>query len=253
MLSKTSLAVIFLLTVGCGSPIFNAQAAEATAIMGPPEPPSAYDRPYSLWEHSVDKAMLKRNTGTLFGDGIGTMGILYLMPSSVTNWEDDGKSPASKWWYNVSHLPVWDKDDWFLNYVTHPYAGAVYYMGARSSGANAGHSFAYSFAMSTFFWEYGIEAFAERPSIQDLIVTPTAGAILGEGFYKAKRHIVENGYRLGDSRFWGTTAVLLMDPISEISGLIWDDAKEHNFRVYAAPVISKKGKLGYQVYFSLTF
>ncbi|WP_422121346.1 DUF3943 domain-containing protein [Photobacterium damselae] len=26
--------------------------------------------------------------------------------------------------------------------------------------------------MSTVYWEYGVEAFAEVPSIQDLVVTP---------------------------------------------------------------------------------
>ncbi|MGN1063264.1 MAG: DUF3943 domain-containing protein [Alphaproteobacteria bacterium] len=149
----------------------------------PADTSDVYDRPYSLSENIVDKETIKRNTAVMFGVGVGTMAFLYAMPSGFTNWEDDGKSPFKKWWDNVSREPVWDSDDFFLNYVTHPYAGAIYYMGARSAGANAAYSFLYSFALSTFFWEYGLEAFAERPSIQDLIVTPVVGSLLGEGFY----------------------------------------------------------------------
>ena len=94
---------------------------------------SVYDRPYSLDENKIDGTMLGRNTAVMFGTGIGTMAFLYMMPTSFTNWEDDGESPFKKWWENVSHAPVWDSDDLFLNYVTHPYAGAIYYMGDRKA------------------------------------------------------------------------------------------------------------------------
>ena len=79
-----------------------------------------YDRTYSLMENEVDGERLKQNTLLFVGVCVATMGFLYMMPSSFTNWEDNGKSPFSKWWRNVSHAPVWDKDDFFLNYVTHP-------------------------------------------------------------------------------------------------------------------------------------
>ncbi|MBQ8557228.1 MAG: DUF3943 domain-containing protein [Alphaproteobacteria bacterium] len=216
---------------------------------------SIYDRPYSIEENIVDKEMLKRNTISLFGVGIGTMAFLYAMPTSFTNWEDDGKSPAKKWWDNVSRAPVWDKDDLFLNYVTHPYAGAIYYMGARSAGANAAYSCLYSFALSTFFWEYGIEAFAERPSIQDLIVTPLAGAVVGEWFYKSKRQIIKNNYTLYDSKFLGRTALILMDPMTEISNYIWKDEKPMNnsFSLTSQPFVTPHGRLGYGISLKFSF
>ncbi|WP_203249645.1 MULTISPECIES: DUF3943 domain-containing protein [Cysteiniphilum] len=66
-------------------------------------------------------------------------------------------------------------------YIGHPYAGAIYYMAARDSGFGEFESFLYSAFISTFFWEYGVEAFAEVPSIQDLIVTPVDGWLLGVG------------------------------------------------------------------------
>ena len=217
--------------------------------------PSVYERPYSLDKNYIDKTMLGRNTAVLFGTGIATMGFLYLMPTSFTNWEDDDEGPFEKWWNNVSREPVWDKDDLFLNYVTHPYAGAIYYMGARSAGANAITSFWYSFALSTFFWEYGVEAFAERPSIQDLIVTPVAGALLGEVFYKAKRNIVENNGYIGNSKTWGTIALWAMDPITEAGHLIWGDKKPINdsFSFSSQPTITPTGRLGYGMRLNFDF
>ena len=217
---------------------------------------NVYDRPYSLWENKVDGKLLGRNTGLLVGASVATMGILYLMPSSFTNWEDDDdKSPAKKWWDNVRRGPVWDKDDLFLNYVTHPYAGAIYYMGARSAGANAAYSFLYSFALSTFFWECGIEAFAERPSIQDLIVTPVAGALIGEWFYQSKRAIKNNGGELWGSKAWGKTAMFLMDPMTEVTEWLFDDTpksqKEYAFSSY--PTVSDSGKVGYKLQFQMPF
>lgn len=224
-------------------------------MIGPPVKPSIYDRPYSIDENEVDSRLLTRNTVALVGTGVATMGFLYLMPSSFTNWEDDGKSPAKKWWDNVSREPVWDSDDIFLNYVTHPYAGAIYYMGARSAGANATYSLLYSFALSTFFWEYGIEAFAERPSIQDLIVTPLAGAVLGEWFYISKRKIIENGYELWGSRGLGETAVFLMDPMTEVSHLIWGDDKPVNesFQLSSQPFMTRSGNIGYGISMQFRF
>ncbi len=216
---------------------------------------SIYERPYSLDENIIDKKMLGRNTAALFGTGIGTMGLLYVMPSSFTNWEDDGKSPTKKWWDNVSQAPVWDKDDLFLNYVTHPYAGAIYYMGARSAGANAVYSCLYSFALSTFFWEYGLEAFAERPSIQDLIVTPVAGSLLGEWFYKSKREIIKNNNTLWGSKSMGKTALILMDPMTEVSNYLWGDEKPMNntFSLSSQPIITRSGRLGYGLSLRFSF
>ena len=242
---KASFPAAFALAVYLlALPVIEAAAQSEDSPAGPSEPSSIYDRPYSLWENQIDEQALKRKTALMFGVGIGAMGILYVTPS-VSGWEDDAtKNPFRKWWRNVSQAPVWDEDDWWLNYITHPYCGGIYYMGARSAGAGAGQAFVYSFVISTFFWEYGLESFAERPSIQDLIVTPVTGAIVGEGFYLAKRSIVENDYRLLNSRFLGKTAAWLMDPISELTDLIFDDEEDHNFSVQSCPIISANGNVG---------
>ena len=123
---------------------------------------------------------------------------------------------TTKWKENVKAGPVIDDDNFFLNYAMHPYFGGVYYMTARSNGFTILESFAYSAIMSTFFWEYGVEAFAEIPSVQDLIVTPVLGSVVGEGFFYAKKSILKNDSKVLNSKFLGKTSLLLMDPLNTI-------------------------------------
>ncbi len=217
---------------------------------------SVYAKPYSFWENDVDYKLVKAQTYTVIGASLAGLGILYMLPESFTNWDkDDTSNIFSKWWNNVKDGPVTDSDDFFLNYVTHPYWGAVYYMAARSSGASAPYSFLYSAIISTFFWEYGVEAFAEVPSKQDLWITPIIGSILGEGFYLSKRHILGNNYQLLGSEALGHTAIFLMDPLSEVAS--WfieeDDLKENEVALYSFPGITSSGDMSYNLSLSFKF
>ena len=110
---------------------------------------------------------------------MASFGILWVLPESFTNWNKEEMleyGMFNRWKDNVRAGPLWDDDDIFLNWIMHPWAGAVYFMSARGSGFNKWESFAYSAIMSTFFWEYGVEAFAEIPSWQDLLITPIVGS-----------------------------------------------------------------------------
>lgn len=188
-----------------------------------------YDFPYSRTRSMPQWRRLWLNTGILMTAGVTTMLILESLPSEATAWNktENGKVPLFKrWWQNVHKGPVWDKDNAIFNYVLHPYAGAAYYMGARSNGFNMWGSFLYSFCISTFFWEYGFEAFNEIPSVEDLIITPVVGSILGEGFYLAKRYIVSNGYRLFGSKIAGYAVAFLLDPLNELTGYFRGDQKK---------------------------
>ena len=158
-------------------------------------------------------------TGMYAGTAVLAFGFLWIMPESVSNWDKEEireKGILWKWKENVKAGPVMDDDDFVLNYITHPYSGGVYYMTARSSGFTVLESFGYSAIMSTFFWEYGIEAFAEIPSIQDLIITPVLGSAVGEGFFYAKKSILRHDRRVLKSRFLGYTSLLLMDPFNTL-------------------------------------
>lgn len=121
------------------------------------------------------------------------MGTLLLLPKSITKWDDNflekAKSNYKRAW---SSAPVWDKDEWAINYIGHPYAGALYYNALRSQNASPLASFVFSTAQS-IIWEYGIEAVAEQPSIQDLLFTSTVGSVLGELAHKATLKMRKNG------------------------------------------------------------
>ena len=150
----------------------------------------------------ADFSRIQFTPDLLPADVIGTM---------IYSQKDEG--------FHVKKGPVWDKDNMIFNYVLHPYGGAAYYMSARGQGYNTFHSALYSAAISTFFWEYGIEAFMEIPSIQDLIITPIAGAIIGEGFYILKRKILENDYRFIGSKALGKVVIFLIDPVNSFIDL----------------------------------
>lgn len=200
-------------------------------------PINIYDMPYSGSASYTNHKRLGLNTGVLFGAGFVALGVLQLLPENTTGWStaEIRKVPFfQRWTTNVKKGPVWDKDLAIFNYVLHPYAGAAYYMGARSQGCNIFYSFLYSAGISTIFWEYGIEAFMEVPSIQDLIITPVAGSIIGEGFYVLKRSIVSNDYRLFGSRLLGNVAAYLIDPVNEVIGIFAGNPCRNN----------KKEKLG---------
>lgn len=149
--------------------------------------------------------------------GVGMMALLAAAPKSFTNWGDSPfNDPLKKWRSNVGSKPVVDKDDWAVNYFGHPYSGGAYYVVARKAGYSPAQSFGFSAFMSTFWWEYGLEAFAEKPSIQDLIITPVLGALFGEAMYHWNKQIEANGGRIYGSKFLGTIGLILTDPAGSI-------------------------------------
>lgn len=102
----------------------------------------------------------------------------------------------------------------------HPYFGGVYYTAARHAGFNEFESFLYSATMSTFFWEYGVEAFAEVPSWQDIFITPFFGAVIGELMFEAEQNIVANGGEVMGSDTMGGVTLFFLNPIGHIHGWV---------------------------------
>jgi hypothetical protein len=167
-----------------------------------------------------DYRKLGINTSLFVGVTFVSFGILWVLPESFTNWDKEEimeEGLFNKWKKNVKAGPVIDSDNFFLNWITHPYAGAVYYMSARSCGFKSYECILYTTFMSTFFWEYGVEAFAEVPSWQDIIITPTVGSVFGEGFYYAKKEIMKHDKRILKSKFLGVTSLILMDPFNTLT------------------------------------
>lgn len=197
---------------------------------------SIYDLPYSLTGKCYDWKRLWINTAVLTGAFVGSLVVLECLPEDATNWNraEIQSVPLFKRWreHVIDEGPEWDGDKWYFNYLLHPYAGAAYFMGARSCGFNFWQSFLYSAFVSTVEWEYGIEAFMERPSIQDLFITPIVGSLIGEGFYKLKRKIVSNGYRLAGSKVLGNIVAFLIDPLNQLLGLFYGNPSRTAAKLY---------------------
>ncbi|CAM2836198.1 DUF3943 domain-containing protein [Vibrio rarus] len=168
---------------------------------------------------------LAEQTYTILGLSVVTVGLMTLLPESITKWEDDDRDLSKlgdKWVENVKAGPVWDRDEHVLNYIMHPYFGGVYYTAARHAGFNEFESFAYSFTMSTFFWEYGVEAFAEVPSWQDLFVTPMFGAVVGELMLQGEQNILASGGKVLGSSTMGDVSLFFLNPVGQIHYWITD-------------------------------
>lgn len=185
--------------------------------------PVIYSLPYSVTGRSENWHRMWINTAVLSGAFVSTLLVLECLPEDATSWNraELQKDPPQKRWFNnvFKRGPEWDHDNLIFNYVLHPYAGAVYFMAARSCGFSYWGSLLYATAISTVGWEFGIEACMERPSIQDIFVTPIIGSLFGEAFYHLKRHIVNHDYTLWGSRLLGNVVVFLIDPVNEVIDL----------------------------------
>ena len=127
-------------------------------------------------------------------------------------------------------------------------------MTARSSGFSALESFGYSVLMSSFFWEYGIESFAEVPSTQDLIITPVLGSVVGEGFFYAKKSITRHDRKILQSKFLGYTALFFMDPFNTIlDGFGYKEKVKTQMNIAPVGFDANAGKTVWGVNFSASF
>lgn len=182
-------------------PAFLAQAAGArTGEPGEPMEVSIVTLPYSKYPPFRTRPVWKRwliAEGYILGATVVGFGLLYALPEDVTGWNrstmwGEAANNLCRAWTNP---PVWDKDDWVLNYVGHPLQGSLYYNLLRSQGAGVWESFAFSVIQSCF-WEYVFEAVAEQPSIQDIVVTPIAGSLLGELIFWGTQQMRKDGLTL---------------------------------------------------------
>ena len=134
--------------------------------------------------------------------------------------------------------PVRDKDGPFVNFVLHPISGSIYYQAARISGYSKMQSFGYSFLMSTFFWEYGVESLFETPSWNDLWATPIIGSLIGELFLQLYQKVEANdGEVLGSTKL-GFGVKLLLNSAETLRPYI--------NKIFGSQVL-KSGRAGFSV------
>jgi hypothetical protein len=148
----------------------------------------------------------------LLGAQIVTLSVLSQFPATSTGWGDGSFDNILR---NDLAGPIWDGDPWYWNYVTHPIAGAEYYLLARNRSVPWFWSLAYAAGMSAF-WEGVTEAYYERPSGQDLLVTPLVGAFVGEVRYRIKEHVLEGQGR--HAALWRVIVAVILDPADAVTG-----------------------------------
>jgi hypothetical protein len=89
--------------------------------------------------------------------------------------------------------PQWDNDTWHYNFVVHPVMGYIAYTGFRNRGGTMLGGFV-STTIASSMYEYVFASWTQRPSIQDLIITPVLGSLLGETSHQIKRAVLKNQY-----------------------------------------------------------
>jgi len=152
---------------------------------------------------------------------IGAIGIIALLPEDISHWSKEDKAIhgikdlLKKHANHIKDASMIDHDNNAINYIGHPLTGSYFYVWGRQSGLSWQESFILTTLMSTFYWEYGWEAFAEVPSTQDLIITPIIGSILGEGTNYLYNKIMFNKGKIYDSKFLGELGRGLLNPIGE--------------------------------------
>lgn len=104
---------------------------------------SIYLEPYS--RHGSEHRNWHRmwiNTAVLSGAFLGTLFVLQCLPEDATSWNRAAIQNTefyTRWYRNIFvKNPEIDHDNPIFNYILHPYAGAAYFMAARSCGFSFG-------------------------------------------------------------------------------------------------------------------
>jgi len=156
---------------------------------------------------------LRNDTYSFMGYQLLVMGILYVGPEDLSGWTDEQRKHYSsdKYRENIRDL-VWDQDKDYVNYILHPYWGGTYFVRGRERGLTPAGAFWYSAWLSTLF-EYGAEAFFEQPSIQDMIVTPAMGSVVGHYFMRLRAPLLARRQAGKTLTSWQKSQLFLTDPL----------------------------------------
>lgn len=120
------------------------------------------------------------------------------------------------WSRNIRMGWEWDKDPIQSNFIGHPYSGALSHAAARASGYNFYRAFPFAVAGS-LLWEYFGEN--ERPSYNDVISTPVAGAYWGEVMHHISSNVLDDR-SVGAERVFREVFAGLIDPVRGFDRLV---------------------------------
>lgn len=167
----------------------------------------------SAKEQAPDWDGIWRDTGILAGAQVGAAAVLFALPESVSKWSSEDKKSTFRDYADNFTKPGFDRDEFYINYVLHPYWGATYYIRGRERGLDQASSFVFS-ALVSAMYEFGIECFFEKPSVQDLIVTPVVGSLVGAYIFEPWRESIKSKQELC---WYDHVALVVTDPIGVLS------------------------------------
>jgi hypothetical protein len=155
------------------------------------------------------------------------LGLMTVMRSSEAYLWPEPFADTARFGYHYQRAftqpPLWessrplfekDGDRWQLNVIGHGLFGSELYLRARACRKPWWQALLFTGAASTL-WEYGFEANGVRPSALDLVYTPAAGLMLGEGRFQVLR--LARGMASGTAR---TTLRAIVDPLGELERLL---------------------------------
>lgn len=167
------------------------QRSEPDWLTAPPHPSR-----HNLWAPTAEWTVALALTIPLF----------TLAPSFVHTGTVSTNQFVEAW----TRPPAWDTDGVVANYVLHPIMGAEAYLTVRNRDYGPLVSFLFSTGVSVG-WEYLFEAWAERPSAQDLLITSNIGSLQGELRFQMRRRIARWSPSVGRNAL-----LILVDPVEAL-------------------------------------
>lgn len=166
--------LLFLSSVVFSMPVFASVTAvppvQSPAFSAPAAKPTLAERDFNL------KPPTAREKATNFGLVFGAQVVTYI----ATQNEIIREHGSFKNWVQYPLMPHFDKDNFDYNIIKHSIVGHYYYLFYRSRGYQERSAFFWAIGSSLLF-EFGIETVTERPSFQDMYLTPVFGTVLGMG------------------------------------------------------------------------
>ena len=142
-------------------------------------------------------------------------------------------------------LRAWsfDASAFATNFVAHPLAGTYFYTTARSNRSGPLESLAWA-SLASLTWE--LAEFPENVSFNDLIVTPIAGASIGESFVQLSRWLDRQPRSAGRAAL-----ATVLFPMKLVNGAPPDDETEGaltaNLRMISGATLHGELQLGVQL------
>lgn len=149
------------------------------------------DQPRGIWFNNANSTINRfaYSQAVLWPSSLGAHLYLYISEDQIGNLARIYTLRNYRRTFTLP--PVWDNDSISWNYGAHPIMGSLSYLAYRNRRAHWAEACAGA-AINSAIYEYIIAGGTQQPSINDLIVTPVIGSLLGEGIYRLKKRLLRD-------------------------------------------------------------